>query len=124
MPRTKKKPNVTPEPAVNGAVGGDVLTLAEAAAYLRLPEADILRAVVVQAMPGRQVGSEWRFSLSSLQQWLSASVTAINPLNAVFLEIAGKYKDDPDLVQITEDAMRRRGRPLMDDGTYSGVGRP
>ncbi len=124
MPRTKKKPNVTPEPAVNGAVVGDVLTLAEAAAHLRLPEGDILAAVDAQGLPGQQVNGEWRFSQAGIQRWLSASQSTVKARNAAILALAGKYKDDPDLVQIVEDAMRRRGRPLMDDGTYSGVGRP
>jgi len=32
--------------------------------------------------------------------------------------LAGKYKDDPDLEQIVEDAYRRRGRPITEDGSY------
>jgi excisionase family DNA binding protein len=38
-----------------------VLTLAEAAAYLRLPEAEVMRMVREQNLGARQVGSEWRF---------------------------------------------------------------
>ena len=124
MPRTKKKSDSTPAPAVNGAVVGDVLTLAEAAAYLRLPEAAVMEAVDAQGLPGRQVGGAWRFSISAIQEWLSAGQPTVKARNAAILALAGKYKDDPYLVQIVEDAMRRRGRPLMDDGTYSGVGRP
>lgn len=120
MPRTKKQPmpDPTPAPAENGAVVGDVLTLAEAAAYLRLPEADILEAVAAQGLPGRQVGGAWRFSQAAIQQWLSNGVTARNPLNAVFLEMAGTHKDDPYLEDIVEEIYRARGRPITEDGSY------
>src|SRR5436309_3108165 len=60
MPRTKpkSKPNQPPEmpaPLTNGPVG-EVLTLAETAAYLRLPEKDVIAAVSSQGLPGRMVG--------------------------------------------------------------------
>lgn len=125
MPRTKKKPDVTPEPAVNGAVVGDVLTLAEAAAYLRLPEADILAAVDAQGLPGRLVSGAWRFSRAAIQQWLSAGeptaknvLTAKNPLNAAILAMAGAWKDDPYLEDMVEEIYRARGRPITEDGSY------
>jgi hypothetical protein len=34
------------------------------------------------------------------------------------LELAGKYKDDPDLEQIVEEAYRRRGRPITEDDSF------
>ena len=116
MPRTKKQP----EPASNGSATGDVLTLAEAAAYLRLPEAALVSAVHAEGLPGRMVGGEWRFSKAAIQQWLASGNPTWETRKAAILELAGKYKDDPDLEQIVEEAMRRRGRPLMEDGTYSG----
>jgi excisionase family DNA binding protein len=119
MPRMKKQP----EPASNGAASGEVLTLAEAAAYLRLPEADVVSAVHMQGLPGRMVGGEWRFSKAGIQQWLSTGEPTAETRKAAQLALAGKYKDDPDLFPILEEAMRRRGRRRMEDGTYSGCGR-
>ncbi len=73
MARTKKpQPDPSPQPqppAVNGPAG-DVLTLAEAAAYLRLPEADVIGAVSTQGLPGRLIRHNWRFSREAIHHWL------------------------------------------------------
>lgn len=120
MPRTKPKP--TPQPVqqpgdVNGTPG-EVLTLAEVAAYLRLPECEIGRLVHSQGLPGRLVGGEWRFLKTAIQQWLGTGGPTAESRKAGQLSIAGKYKDDPDLEQIVEEAYRRRGRPITEDGSY------
>jgi excisionase family DNA binding protein len=49
----------------------DVLTLAEAADYLRVSEDEVLRMAREQGLYGRLIGTEWRFLRSGLQQWLS-----------------------------------------------------
>ena len=126
MPRTSKKPKPDPirqpEPqaaAVNGPPG-EVLTLAETAAYLRLPEKDVIAATSTQGLPGRLVSGEWRFLKSALQQWLSVSQPTSEMRKAAILSAGGTFKDDPDLFLILEDAMKRRGREPGPDGTYSG----
>ncbi|HYT92324.1 MAG TPA: helix-turn-helix domain-containing protein, partial [Gemmataceae bacterium] len=125
VPRTKKsKPAPTPQPepptpAANGPLG-DVLTLAEAAAYLRLPEREVIAAAASQGLPGRLVGGEWRFLKTAIQQWLSVSQPTAEMRKAAILQLAGKWKDDPDAEWILEDAMRRRGRQPGPDGTYAG----
>ena len=119
MPPTTKKPKPDPIPqpqpqptAVNGPPG-EVLTLTEAAAYLRLPEKDVIAATSAQSLPGRLVGGEWRFLKSAIQQWLSAAPPILQTRKEAQLALAGKYKDDPDLMRICEDAYRQRGRPLL-----------
>jgi excisionase family DNA binding protein len=97
-----------------------VLTLAEAAAYLRLPEKEVVAAATTQGLPARLVGGEWRFSRTALQQWLSASQPTTEMRKAAQLALAGAWKDDPDIEQIVEEAMRRRGRRPGPDGTYAG----
>jgi hypothetical protein len=47
-----------------------VLTLAEAAADLRVPEAEMAEIVGSQGLPGRRIGPEWRFSGAAIQDWL------------------------------------------------------
>jgi excisionase family DNA binding protein len=121
MPRTKKsKPVPTPQPepqcaVVNGSQG-EVLTLAEAAAYLRFTEAEVLRLVHEQALPARRLANEWRFLKAAIQQWLS------NPppqgSKEAILAVAGAWKDDPDLEDMVEEIYRRRGRPITEDGSY------
>jgi excisionase family DNA binding protein len=118
MPQTKKKPQPTPTSAVNGPVG-EVLTLGEAAAYLRLPEADVLRLVDEQGLPARRLGNEWRFFKVAVQQWLSTPPPTPSDLlqanKDAWLGLAGKYKDDPDLLAICEETYRQRGGPIAED---------
>jgi excisionase family DNA binding protein len=122
MPRTKPKPKPTPQPepqpaAANGPPA-EVLTLAEAAAYLRLPEKEVIAAAAAQGLPGRLVGSEWRFLKTALQQWLSVSQPTDEMRKAALLAAAGSLRDDPDLEDMVEEIYRRRGRPITEDGSY------
>jgi excisionase family DNA binding protein len=114
MPSTKKKLTLPPAPPPPTATNGpatEVLTLAEAAAYLRLSEADVLDLVHSQNLPGRFTGSEWRFLKAALQQWLSTGSPTVQARKEAQLALAGKYKDDSDLRRICDEAYRKRGRP-------------
>jgi excisionase family DNA binding protein len=134
MPRTKAKPKPArqpkaqpaaapapqpePQPAAANGPPAEVLTLAEAAAYLRLPETDVIGAVSSQGLPGRLVGGEWRFLKAAIQQWLSVSQPTPAIRNAAMLAMAGAWKDDPYLEDMVEEIYRRRGRPITEDGSY------
>jgi len=87
---------------------------------LRLPEAEIVRLTTAQALPGRLIGNEWRFSKAAILQWLNVSQPTAEMRKATLLQLVGKWQDDPDLEQIVEDAMQRRGRQPGPDGTYAG----
>jgi excisionase family DNA binding protein len=117
MPRTKKPPpELTPAPvpsAVNG-LASEVLTLSEAAAYLRLAEADVIGLIHTQGLPARFIVGQWRFLKSAIQQWLSTGSPTAQSRKEAQLALAGKYKDDPDLTRICEDALRQRGRPMTE----------
>lgn len=115
-PKSSPAP-VTPAPVVNGS-SGEVLTLAEAAAYLRLPEAGVITAAMTQGLPGRLIGGEWRFLKGAVQQWLSIAQPTAEMRKAAVLAMAGQFKDDPDLLRICEDVYRQRGRPITEDGSY------
>jgi excisionase family DNA binding protein len=124
VPRTQKpkpRPEPTsltpPSPAVNGPVA-DVLTLTETAAYLRLPEADVVRLATCEGLPGRLIGSQWRFFKAAIQQWLSVSQPTAAMRKAAILEAAGAFQDDPDLEDLVEEVYRQRGRPITEDGSY------
>jgi excisionase family DNA binding protein len=126
MPRTKKHqagPQSQSQPpplSVNGP-SGEVLTLADAAAYLRLPETEVVGLVHSQGLPGRCVANEWRFLKAAVQHWLATASPTWETRKAAILELAGKYKEDPDLEQIVEEAYRRRGRPISDQGSSRDV---
>ena len=93
----------------------EVFTLAEAAAYLRVSEADLLDLVCSQSLPGRFTGHDWRFLKSAIEHWLSLGAPSPQARKEAQLALAGKYKDDPDLMRICEEAYRQRGRPMTED---------
>jgi excisionase family DNA binding protein len=85
------------------------LTLSEAAAYLRLPEADVLRLVMEQALPARRLENEWRFLKTSIQDWLRTGPLPQSNKEA-WLALAGIWKDDPSLDELHEVLARQRQR--------------
>jgi hypothetical protein len=100
----------------NGA-SVEVLTLAEAAADLRLPESEVVGLVQSQGLPGRCAAGEWRFLRAAIQQWLATPTPTWETRKAAILQLAGKYKDDPDLESIVEESYRLRGRPITAEGS-------
>ena len=102
---------------MNGPAG-EVLTLAEAAAYLRLPEQGVIAAATTQGLPGRLVAGEWRFLKVAIQRWLSVSQPTAETPNAAMLAFAGSWQDDPHLEDMVEGIYRERGRPITEDGSY------
>lgn len=48
----------------------EVLTAGEAAALLRVSEAQLLQAAEQGQLPGRRIAEEWRFSRTALTCWL------------------------------------------------------
>jgi hypothetical protein len=49
-----------------------------------------------------------------LQEWLRTG--AHQSTKEAFLAVAGKFKDDPFLGQIVQEAYRNRGRPITEEG--------
>jgi hypothetical protein len=50
--------------------GVEVLTLAEAAAFLRVPEESLRALAVKNAVPAQEIAGEWRFLKRALADWL------------------------------------------------------
>ena len=114
MPRAKKRPEATAPPvALNGPMTGEVLTLAETAAYLRLPEEEVVRLAQMQDLPGRLAGVEWRFLKTAIQQWLSTPPLKGN--KEALMALAGIWKDDPYVEEELKEIYRRRGRSMTED---------
>jgi excisionase family DNA binding protein len=122
MPRTRtKKPRPKPAtvPPVQdtppvAAAAGEVLTLAEAAAYLRVPEADLLQLVNQQEIPARRIGRDWRILKPALQDWLRTPMSLSS--KEALRSVIGAWKDHPDLDQLLEEIYRQRGRPMTEEG--------
>jgi excisionase family DNA binding protein len=49
---------------------GEVLTLAEAAAYLRVDEHTLAKLAAKRRVPSQKIGEEWRFLKKALDDWL------------------------------------------------------
>jgi excisionase family DNA binding protein len=114
MPRTKKQPEPTPPAAAANGPPPEVLTLGEAAAYLRLSEAEVLRLVDDQHLPARQLGKEWRFLKTAIQDWLRTGPPP-KPSKEAQLAVAGAWKDDPYVEEELKEIYRQRGRPMTED---------
>lgn len=82
----------------------DVLTLEEAADYLRLDIPRLEAMAEKRELPCRKAGNEWRFLKSALQEWLRG---IDNPQQALARQ-AGVLKDDPVLLKLVNDIQKRR----------------
>jgi excisionase family DNA binding protein len=113
MPRVK---NSATEAIGTNGFAGEVFTLADAAAYLRLSEGCVLRLVKEQGLPARQFANEWRFLKSAIQDWLRTGSTAESNKEA-WRALAGRWKDDP----VVDDDLREihRRRHGQQDGSHS-----
>jgi excisionase family DNA binding protein len=106
--RTNRKTSGT---RFNGARSGTreaspVLTLSEAAAFLRVSEEALLQLAIMQKVPTRQIGEDWRFSKTALQNWLGDVIPRKG-----FLSQIGALKDDPYREDLLREVYARRGRP-------------
>jgi excisionase family DNA binding protein len=88
----------------------DVLTLSEAATYLRVGEHVILHLVRHKGLPGQEVGKDWRFLRTAIDNWLGKSDTFNQ--GRFWQTHFGALKDDPYLSDIVREAYRKRGRPV------------
>jgi excisionase family DNA binding protein len=120
MPRTKTKPRrpksaapASPSLPTTPVLADEVLTLAEAAAYLRVAEADLLQLVNQREVPARQIGGQWRILKPALQDWLR---TPMLPSSKEALRsVIGAWNDHEDLDQLLAEIYRQRGRPMTEE---------
>src|SRR6266516_2141781 len=113
MLQTRSKPTKKPSPRRAKANGQpetlDVMTLDEAAAYLRVSADAVVHMIEAGGLPGRQFGTEWRFFKGALQEWLSC------PPKRGILWHVGKIKDDPYADEMLRDIYARRRRPEAEE---------
>ncbi|MBL8798291.1 MAG: helix-turn-helix domain-containing protein [Planctomycetia bacterium] len=109
MPRTQGKPKPQskgPSAAANGSAI-EVLTLAEAAAYLRLSEDAVRTAVREHGLPGREVHGDWRFLKAGIQEWLMRAPKATSNKDA-WRALVGVWKHDPTVDALLEEIDQQR----------------
>jgi excisionase family DNA binding protein len=113
VPRTKSKPRPAKRGPANGPMA-DVLTQSEAAAYLRVPEPEVLRLVREQGLPARQAGVEWRFLLAAIRHWLSTGRPQGSNKEA-WVKLAGVWRDDPCFEDFLREINKGRDLPSLED---------
>jgi excisionase family DNA binding protein len=89
-----------------------VLSLPDAATYLRLSEQKLLGLVRVQNLPARKMGAEWRFLKTAIDEWLSQPVPDRN--REGIWAFAGAWKDDQHAAEMLKEIYRKRGRPMTE----------
>jgi excisionase family DNA binding protein len=92
----------------------DVLTLAEAAAYLRISEDEVKNLVRYQDLPARILGEQWRFLKAAINDWLRMPMKPGS--REAVMSVIGAWKDDPYLEEELKEIYRKRGRPMTEDG--------
>ena len=88
-----------------------VMTLEEAARYLRVSKDTLKKHASEGTIPGRLIGRAWRFSKLALDEWL-----AKHDSTRALLEQAGAFADDETLPALRKAIYAARGRPETDDG--------
>lgn len=98
------------QPGVNGVALSplDVLTLAQAAAYLQLPEDAVRAEAEAGRLPARAVGGQWRFVRGAVADWLRTGTPDARSYKERILALAGSWKDDPTADAVIEHIERRR----------------
>jgi excisionase family DNA binding protein len=115
MPQTKTpdrraKPPRKAHPTATPLVGADVLTLEEAAAYLRVSPKEVDDLATRHDLPARKIGDQWRFHKAALVDWLCRS----SPKERL-MRHAGAAHDDPYGDEMLRTIYQNRGRPMTED---------
>jgi len=84
----------------------DVLTLEDAATYLRLSKEMVRKKAEAGDIPGRQVEGSWRFLRIALETWLGTSDS-----RSILLKQAGAFADDDSIEELLGQIYKARGRP-------------
>ena len=90
----------------------DVLTLEEAASFLRVSVGTAEDLANRGTIPGRRIRDEWRFLKSALEDWLRRPDHKQTLLNQ-----AGTLRDDESLAELRRAIYAARGRPEVGDST-------
>ena len=95
----------------------NVLTLEEAARYLRISKETAKRLAGQGTIPGRCLDGRWRFLKAALDDWLRGKERPDG--RTALLQQHGAFADDETLPQMLEAIYKRRGRPMVEEGSSS-----
>jgi excisionase family DNA binding protein len=104
---TKHKPKNTTAGANGPPVPpGEVMTLAEAAAFLRVPVSSVVELASTGQLPARKIGNDWRILKAAIVDWLRRP-QAEQPSKSM-LGVIGAFEDDDTLEPMVEEIYRQR----------------
>lgn len=103
--------NGAPQPTLSPL---DVLTLAQAAAYLQLPEADVRAEAEAGRLVGQNIRGEWRFVREGIVAWLRT------PRRKLMSSVAGILADETEEEYAAFMASIQAHRDEVDRATGSG----
>jgi excisionase family DNA binding protein len=63
-----------------------VITIGELAEYLRVHRSTLYRLLKRQQLPGFKIGSDWRFNVEVIDEWLMRRGAPINEMSQVEAE--------------------------------------
>lgn len=108
--RGQKNQKPKPRPTPRAVAVPEVLTLAEAASWLRVSEAGLKADADAGRVPGRVIAGEWRFLRAAIADWLRAIQSDPKPMSSKerLLAVAGVWKDDPTVDAMVEEIYRQR----------------
>jgi excisionase family DNA binding protein len=92
----------------------DILTLEEAAAYLRLSRETVVEQALKGNIPGRKIENDWRFLKLAIDDWLRSKNSS-----SVLLSQAGALADDESIEQLRVSIYQARERPEADEDLES-----
>lgn len=104
---TKAKPNRRAKKSVP-----DVLTLDEAAAYLRVGPEQVQALAATGQLPAQQIGVELRFLKAAIDDWLRRGNKVPTPKDILMAQF-GALKDDETLPALIEWLAGDRGEPRI-----------
>ena len=90
----------------------DILTLEEAADYLRLSIETVASQALKGNIPGRKIENDWRFLKSAIDDWLRSKNSS-----SILLAQAGALADDDSIDQLRSSIYQARERPETDDSS-------
>jgi hypothetical protein len=116
-----KNGNRTPKPRPVVEANGTpqlsgVMTLADAAAFLRVADESVLKLAEAGILPGRKVAGEWRFLDAKLREWLSQpEPDSEEERKKRIMSSAGAMADDETAMEMLENIYaERRRHPLSE----------
>ena len=84
-----------------------------AAEYLQVSETTVIEEAEHGRLPGRKIGSDWRFLALALAEWLRSDqrpepLATTKSSKERMLALAGAWKDDPTVDAMMEEIYRKR----------------